>query len=316
MRDFLKAHRVPILLSAAAVVASTAIALAPVLRAPEAAQAPQQASVSADAIADISARLAALEDQVAGLGSAPTQSGPDLDQILARLVIVEKGVVNQSRRVTRALKALEPLAGAGDKLALLEKGVVNQSRRVTRALDALEPLQGAAAKIALLEKGVVNQSRRVTRALDALEPLDGTAEKVALLEKGVVNQSKRVTRALDALEPLNGAADKLVLLEKGVVNQSRRVSRLNEAMEPLATLPERVDRVELQTETLGKAATRLNLRVAALKDDLETSRASLDVLAQEVSGVREGLEAPAAANPSLREINAKLDALLSAIEAN
>ncbi len=279
MGDFLKQQRVPLFITAMALLLALAVGLVPVLKSGNDQTTNQQASRAT--IAALEARIAALESASTGLGD-----GAISPVLRAELDLIAKGLLNQTGRVSRLKKQVETVESEGDtmdpalraELDLIAKGLLNQTGRVSRLKKRVETVESEGdamgpalrAELDLIAKGLLNQTGRVSalkKNVAALSSLPGMVERIDLQVTNLNTAVGRLHQRLQSLTPSSPPSG----------------DELAELRRYLAGIQEQVDGVRTSLETVTE---RFDSSVAAGADEngsLTAIEAKLDQILQSMA---------------------------------
>lgn len=209
---FLKEQRLPVIITAFALLLAVAVGLVPLM---DAADEPANGqSGTKDEVAALEARLTALE-------AAGTDGNGGMSPALrAELDLISKGLLNQTGRVSRLKKQIAAPGEDGDamdpalrgEIDLIAKGLLNQTGRVStlkKQVQSLSTLPGQVKRIDLevinLTKAVSQLHRRLRNmtpegppAADELTELRSYLSEVQTQVDGVRESLASVTEQLDA----------------------------------------------------------------------------------------------------------------------
>lgn len=169
MSDLLKDNRLPLGISAAALVLATIIGLVPILEDND--NGADTGSQAANDIAALEERINALE--ASGSVASDVPEGADNARLRQEIDLIVRGLSNQTGRVSRLKDVVEgitddrgqpvPAALVLDEIALAKRGLANLTRRVNELTDRMDALDTAAADIARLQQQMAIVDRAFAR---------------------------------------------------------------------------------------------------------------------------------------------------------
>jgi len=279
VREFLKEQRLPLIISALALLLAISIGLVPVLNAENEQTAVRQ-SGSEDELAALNERLAALE-------SAALNSGGEISPTLrAELDLIGKGLLNQTGRVSRLKKQIATPAGGSDgispalraELDLIGKGLLNQTGRVSR-----------------LKKQIA-----IPGNSDAIGMSPELRAELDLMAKGLLNQTSRVSALRKQVASLASLPDTLKRIDLEVINLTKAIGQLHQRFRSL----------QPESPAVTGELTELRDHLATIQTQMDAVRASIASVTKQfdVSVANGTVEAGA-----LTAIETKLDRILQSI---
>gem|GEM_PF-5033082 len=164
VRGFLKEQRLPIIITAFALLLALLVGLVPVLNADNEPSADRQSGDKAE-LAALDARLTALE------AAATDGNGAISPALRAELDLISKGLLNQTGRISRLKKGIAAPDDDGgtmepalrEELDLIAKGLLNQTGRVSalkKQVQSLSALPGQ-LKLKRIDLEVINLTKAV-----------------------------------------------------------------------------------------------------------------------------------------------------------
>ncbi|WP_341367671.1 hypothetical protein [Yoonia sp. BS5-3] len=168
MSDVLKDNRLPLGISAAALIVATYIGFVPLMQRDR-----SDNSAPAQEIAGLQDRISALEANATGPASNDMPEGADNARLRQEIDLIVRGLGNQTGRISRLQDAVEgittengqiaPSTLVMDEIALAKRGLVNLTGRINALSERMDALDTAAADIARLQQQMGNVDRALAR---------------------------------------------------------------------------------------------------------------------------------------------------------
>lgn len=163
VRGFLKEQRLPIIITAFALLLAVSVGLVPVLNAVDEPATDQQSGDKAELTA-LDARLTALE------AAATDGNGAISPALRAELDLISKGLLNQTGRISRLKKEIAAPDDDGgtmepalrEELDLIAKGLLNQTGRVSALKKQVQSLSALPGQLKRIDLEVVNLTKAVS----------------------------------------------------------------------------------------------------------------------------------------------------------
>lgn len=200
MSNAWKDHRLPLVISIAALIIATFIGLVPVMQNRE--RAAPQASTDFSSIED---RIAALETtEPATVANIPPNA--DNARLRQEIDLITRGLGNQTGRISRLKSVVDGIVDPNgqviaptrvmDEIALAKRGLSNLTRRINAIEDRLDALDSAAADIARLQQ----QMAIVDTAMGRLARNSNLAKDERADLNAVLSQQTNMMNALAAAQ--------------------------------------------------------------------------------------------------------------------
>lgn len=162
VRGFLKEQRLPIIITAFALLLALLVGLVPVLNADNEPSADRQSGDKAE-LAALDARLTALE------AAATDGNGAISPALRAELDLISKGLLNQTGRISRLKKGIAAPDDDGgtmepalrEELDLIAKGLLNQTGRVSALKKQVQSLSALPGQLKRIDLEVINLTKAV-----------------------------------------------------------------------------------------------------------------------------------------------------------
>ena len=252
MVETFKNNRLPILVTAGALILVIIIGWIPVSQQNDTESTPASGS---DETASLLQRIEALEAAAGqtGAGSPEIPENADNGRLRQEIDLINRGLANQTGRVSRIKKQLEavvddggqaiPSARAMDEIALIKRALVNLTKRLNAMDDQFASLTDAAADIDRLQQQMANADRAFIRlagaAREGKKQRDQISDSQALEERHLASLAALLREEKQRRDELTLLLGDIQKAQSEVAEDYADMRRLKQVLHGiLETLPE------------------------------------------------------------------------------